>query len=200
MDAFTLSGITGPALGRLVNGRVSTRNAPGGNKLTLSSGAPDGKLSVAFSGSSAGPIRLYGFPFLSILSQATGDPWFIEPAFDDGCTGTLVREKGAIRFDDLTLDEKNHLSVIGNLVLDSNDALSGTLQLGLPEPILNSSHASLKRAFSESRNGLRWVTIRISGTGLRPKDNFRESYQGEAAATQQPSSGNAFDELTTPGK
>lgn len=200
MNGFNLSGIAGTSLGNLVSGRVDTRNASIPNALTFSSQNRSGKLSAAFASSQNTLPKLNNFPFLGILSRLTDNPWFLDPLFHDGCTGILHRDGGIARISDLSLVSRSQFKVTGDLSVQPNDVLSGVLDIGLPEAlILNARNKSLEQIFTESRDGFKWTSLKISGTSGRPIDNFAElAASASKSAPASPDSPDLFEQLTTP--
>ncbi|WAC21213.1 hypothetical protein OVA24_07430 [Luteolibacter sp. SL250] len=201
MNSFNMNGIAGTSLGHLVAGRVDTREIPGGrNELSFSSSNPAGRLHVAFSSSSNSLPRLNNFSFLRKLSQLTDNPWFLDPLFHDGCTGILHRENGVVRISELAIVSKTQLKVTGDLSLEKNEVLSGTLEVGLPEATVTAGrNPALAQVFKESKDGFRWVTLKISGTSGRPVDNFAELAQAAGETVGEPDeSKDLFETLTTP--
>ncbi len=205
MNSFNMNGIAGLSLGHLVSGRVDSRDIPGdGNRLSFSSSTPAGLLHVAFTSSSNSLPRLNNFSFLRKLSELTDNPWFVDPQFHDGCTGILHRENGTVRISELVLLSKTQLKVTGDLSLDKNEVLSGTLHVGLPEAtVTGGRNPALAKVFKDKKDGFLWVTLKISGTSGRPIDNFAELAEaavGNAGAAGAPEGGkkDLFDTLTAP--
>ncbi len=201
MNSFNMNGIAGSSLGHLVAGRVDSREVPGqGNRLSFSSSKPAGQLHVAFSSSSNSLPRLNNFSFLRKLSQLTDNPWFLDPLFHDGCTGILHRENGVVRISELVLLSKTQLKVTGDLSLEKNEVLSGTLDVGLPEATVSGGrNPALAKVFKDSKDGFRWVTLRISGTSGRPVDNFAELAEAVGGTVGEAEEGkDLFDTLTAP--
>ncbi len=201
-SAFALSGLTGAPLGRLISGKVDSRDAEGSNRISMTGGKSP-RISIAFSAASGTPLKLNGFQFLSTLSQITGNPWFIEPVLDDACSGLYLREEGMIRLADLSFLERGHMRLEGDVTLrQKDDSLSGTLRVGLPDTVLASfKNPRLDSVFKENLEGYRWATIKLSGTSERPQDNLKDLYQA-AHASSSPDTGagggTLFEQLTQP--
>lgn len=198
LSSFNLNGIAGTSLGHLVAGRVDSRGPESENQLAFSSSDPSGKLTVAFASAPNTFPKLNNFRFLGSLWKITENAWFKDPVFHDGCTGILHRENGIARISDLNMLAKTQLSVTGELAVQPNDVLSGTLQIGLPEAtIVGAKNPKVAAVFTEARDGFRWVTLTISGTASRPVDNFEE-IAGNAPSSDNSPSGDLFDSLTAP--
>lgn len=203
MTSFNLNGIAGTSLSNLVVGRFDSREIPGSqNHLTFSSSIPTGgKLQIGFASSPNTLPRLNNFSFLRYLSQITDNPWFLDPLFHDGCTGILHRDNGIVRITDLTILSKTQLKVTGDLTIQENETLTGVLHVGLAVPtVTGGRNPALAKVFKEERDGFRWVTLNISGTGARPIDNFAELVQAARGAAAEPGEENKdlFEQLTAP--
>lgn len=202
MNSFNISGITGKSLGNLLRGKMdSLDGAESQNQLSFSSNIPTGKLNVAFVAAPNAQPRLTNFTFLAKLSHLTDNPWYLDPVFLDGCTGVIQREKGIIRIHDLALTSSSQLKITGDLTLQANDVLSGTLEVGLPEAlIISGKNPLLGKIFKDSRDGFCWITLKISGTGGRPIDSFNELIQNTGNQTMNPETPglDMFDKLTAP--
>jgi hypothetical protein len=198
MSSFNLNGIAGTSLGYLIAGHVDSRDTLGENHLTVS-GTSGGKLKVAFASAPNTFPKLHSFPFLGKLTKLTDNPWFAEPLFQDGCTGVLERDFNTTSIRDLSAISRNQLWITGDLSVQTNDVLSGTLSIGLPEAsIVAARNPRLQDIFKESRDGFRWITLKISGTGSRPIDNFDEVAGSVRQGATDPSEGDLFDRLTQP--
>jgi hypothetical protein len=81
--------------------------------------------------------------------------------------------------------------------------LSGTLQLGVAEAMINSAKITrLNSMFGPAKEGFRWITLKISGRAAAPADNFKELYTSSAVPRKTPaptgSEGSSFEDLTRP--
>lgn len=196
MSSFNLNGIAGPSLGHLIAGRIDSAGSPESDVLEFSK--TGGSMSVNFTSSPNTLPKANNFPFLTKLSKITENPWFIDTTFRDVFTGTLHRDREKISMTGLNLLSRTHLWITGDLSIAPNDVLTGNLKVGLPEAVVNSSqNKGLASAFSESRDGFRWISLKISGTGSRPIDDFDEVTAGAAAAGGSEGQ-DMFDRLTTP--
>jgi hypothetical protein len=101
------------------------------------------------------------------------------------------------------------------LTITADQSLSGTLEIGIPEPVVQlSPNLKTEALFGPVREGFRWLSLTIGGTTARPTDNFSELYGNAKEAAQadplqlrEPSQpapsdevdpGKAFEDLTTP--
>ncbi len=205
LDAFQISGIAGPVLGRLFSGRIDSLVNSKSNQLSfLSTANPSAKLEVAFQSNPSSPFELQGFPFLFALNQLLDDPWFERPNFDSDVSGVIHREGGSVSLRNLNLQSKGRLALMGSITLAQDQKLSGSFQVGVAEAMLgNSKNPRLRTMFNEQRDGFRWVTLKISGSASAPSDNFKELFATTAETTEdslssKKSGKSDFEELTKP--
>jgi hypothetical protein len=202
LESFQMSGITGPAFGRLFSGRVDSLNKLDSNKLSfLPSEAPSTKLDISFHTSPSSQIDVQGFPFLFALSQALDDAWFEKPVFEENTTGEIHHEAGTLSLQNLSFIHKDRMALQGAIVLAEDQTLSGNLQVGIAEAmIVSSKNLRLKSMFTRQREGFFWITLKISGSTSAPMDNFRELYTSSVIEAKEPqkSSSSTFEELTQP--
>ncbi|MEO5917191.1 MAG: hypothetical protein ABIS50_23375 [Luteolibacter sp.] len=203
---FQLSGITGPHLGKLFSGRIDTLPTTKSNYLTFyPSQNPTPKLAIAFRCSLTSTIEVSGFPCLFMLSQALEDEWFQRPSFEgDTVGGTLQYEADATKLQDLNLESKGRMALRGHISVAANQALSGNLEVGVADSMVAASKTSrMKTLFGPSKEGFRWITLKIGGTASNPTDNFKELFLAPEATPSAESNdpdhkGSTFDELTKP--
>ena len=206
LEAFPLSGLTGPDLSHLISGKIDTLPNTKSNYFSFyPREKPTPKLVVAFRPALTSSVEISGFPCLFALSQTLEDEWFQHPVFDgDTVGGTLQREAGVVSFQDLNFENKGRLALRGNLAMAANKTLSGTLELGVAEAmIVASKTARLRTLFGPTREGFRWITVKIGGTAANPTDNFKELFltPEDARSEQSPESdhkGSTFEDLTKP--
>lgn len=208
LKSFELSGITGPALGKLISGRADSISATKSNYLTFyPTGNPSPELDIAFSTTQTSGISIQSLPFLFALSQVLEDEWFERPVFDDDAKGFLHREKGIVSFRDLEFENKGRMALRGGISMASNQTLSGTLQVGIAEAMIASAPKAhlrqLNAMFGPSKEGFRWLEIDVSGPASAPVDTFKDLYS-MVGQSGRPDKGRAsegessFEELTRP--
>ncbi len=204
LESFLISGITGPALGRLVSGRVDSISAAKSNYLAFKpSSDPSLTMEVAFGVTPTSTIEFQGFPFLVAISQLLeGDEWFEKPIFESDATGIIHREKGTISLRNLNFENKSRMSIRGDLSMGANHALSGTLRVGIPDAMIP-KNSRLQTILSPPEDNFRWVDIKIGGTANAPTDNFQDIYSRneasrETSPTPPKAEGSSFEELTRP--
>lgn len=206
LDAFQLSGITGPALGRLFSGKVDSLPVAKSNSLSfLPTDKSSPILEVSFRVSPTSKIEVQGFPFLFALSQILGeDPWFEHPVFEGDARGVIHREGGIVTLRDLSLEAKGRLALRGEISIAANQTVSGGLQVGLAEAMIADAPTSrLNSMFGPPKDGFRWLTLKISGPASQPVDNFKELFSTAAVTPRQSpapveTDGSSFEELTRP--
>jgi hypothetical protein len=205
LQFFELEGLTGPAIGRLINGRIDSAPITKSNFLSFQPTADSSPaLEIAFQVSPSSQIELRGFPFLLGLAQTLDDPWFRSPVFETDARGIIHREDGAVTFRNLNLESKGRLSVRGGFSISADQELSGKLEIGVTEAMISSAKNSrLKSMFGPPREGFRWLSLIIGGPVVTPSDNFKEifsSADGTASDTVAPegAEGSTFEQLTRP--
>ncbi|MCU0751757.1 MAG: hypothetical protein MUF86_07310 [Akkermansiaceae bacterium] len=203
MASFLLSGIAGPDLGQIFAGRVDTRSKVKSNYLAFTPGSETGvTLAVTFRNALNSSLEVQGFPFLTHLALMLGDNWYDRPAFETEATGTLRRQGAVVTLEDLHLEQKARMALRGNLTLAADRRLNGTLTLGLPEAMIKSSgHPKLEAMFGPDDGGFRWLTLKISGSGVKPADNFLEIADATRPAKPSPPPEGkvpSFEDLTVP--
>jgi hypothetical protein len=205
MSAFELTGISGPAMGRLIFGKVDSVPVDDSNQFTFypkTQAQP--KLEVAFHVSPTSSIEVNAFPFLFGLSRALDDVWYERPTFESDATGTFLRETGTLSLRNLNLESKGRMAIRGDLTLAANQNVSGELEVGIAEAMIASSKdVRLDAMFSEPRDGFRWITLKISGPVTKPVDNFKELYSdarpdGDISPGHLDEKTPSFEELTRP--
>jgi len=203
--SFPLEQLAGRDLGRFVSGAVDSREASTVNFLTFIPGQPDSyRFSASWAGGGDSPLKMAELPCFSELARLIGDGWFIAPAFDGACGGTLRLEKTAVRFDDLDLHAKSRLRVTGSIMAGKDKALSGHLRLGIPSSFaLADESGRLHRLLSAENEGFRWVDVEVSGTVTKPVDDFRQKLAEPFSTPRKPAANKGenesqFEELTRP--
>lgn len=223
LDNFNLADLLGKDLGKLLDARIDSRQDDDSNVLSFTSGAMDSvDLSIAFRNTLTSQITLKGFPFLLSLARTLGDSWYEQPDLEEA-VGTIVRNGSTLELCDFDLSRKTHMVIKGNLVVNAAKNLSGSLEIGIPESVVQlSPNLKSEALFGPVRDGFRWLKLTLSGTLARPTDNFAEVYaavkevsQAGAAAPGDPAAapagspaspvpapeidpGKAFDDLTKP--
>ncbi|MES2440524.1 MAG: hypothetical protein V4584_15770 [Verrucomicrobiota bacterium] len=205
LESFQISGITGPAMGRLVSGRIDSQPTAKSNYLSFRPAANSApKLDIAFRVAPTSKIEFLGFPFLFALSQTIDDTWFEHPVFDSDATGILHREAGVISLRDINFESKGRLALRGEISISANQTLSGSLEVGVAEAMIAASKAPRLRAmFGPPSEGFQWITLKIGGPAAAPTDNFKELFSAASPAapgssSPPESSGSTFEELTRP--
>jgi hypothetical protein len=196
-------------MGRLLSGRIDSAPATKSNFLSFLPTADSGStLEIAFQVSPSSQIELRGFPFLLAVARILDNPWFQSPVFDTNASGTIHRENGIVTLRDLSFESKGHLAIRGQVSMAANQQLSGNLEVGVAEAMIASAKSSpdslrLKSMFGPSREGFRWVTLKIGGPIATPTDNFKDIFSAatpSSSDTTAPaeSGGSTFEELTRP--
>jgi hypothetical protein len=203
MESFLLSGIVGPDLGQLFAGRIDSQSKVKSNYLAFTPGSEAGvTLAVTFRNALNSSLEIQAFPFLTHLSLMLGDNWYERPVFETEANGTLRRQGAMVALEDLHLEQKARMALRGNLTLAADRRLDGTLAVGLPEAMIKSSgHPKLEAMFGPVDGGFRWLSLKITGSGGKPVDNFLEIADATRPAKPSPqpeSKVPSFEDLTVP--
>jgi hypothetical protein len=205
LDSFDMSGIIGPALGGVIAGEVDSLPVATSNFLSfvpVKDSSP--VLNVSFRRNSSSNITLQGLPFLLALARTLEDSWFERPTFDGDSGGVIHRENDRVSVRQIDLVSKSRMALQGEISMTANRDLSGSLELGISEPMLDASvNARFQAMFGPEKNGFRWLTLKIGGSAAAPSDNFKELFLAaspgqKAAPTPDESRRSTFDELTRP--
>ncbi|HEX7261934.1 MAG TPA: hypothetical protein VF258_08975, partial [Luteolibacter sp.] len=205
LDSFQLSGIIGPSLGRLFSGRIESIGQDNSNYLSfLPTQNPHPTLDLAFRTSPTSKIELQGFPFLFALARTLDDPWFEHPVFEGDSGGVIHRENGVVSFREIDFVSKGRMAVRGRISIAANQTLSGNLEIGITEAMVAAAPTRrMQSMFGPSKDGYRWITLRISGPAAAPADNFKELFSATPAipattAAPADETESTFEELTRP--
>ncbi len=234
LTAFNVADLFGPELAKFIQVRLDSREVADSNFFAFSAANPaDAELSVAFTNSERDPraprasgdsqdtdLRtskpvnnfIVGFNFLDLLSKAADDSFYKHPAFEE-ITGIIGSKNGEITVSELECLRRSRFAIKGDFVIGKNKALSGTLQIGLPEGVLRFvEDQRFKAMFGPLIREFHWTTVRLSGTTDIPSDDFAKSYQeanpvaapddaaGAASDGERPAAPGESDRETDPGK
>lgn len=202
LEAYLLSGIVGPDLGRLFSGRIDTTADAKSNCLSFTPAAdPAAALTIAFCNSLNLSFELNGFPFLFGLAQTMGDGWFERPVFESDVRGVILCADGNIAIGNLSCENKDRMALRGAVTMAPDRRLTGNLKVGVTDAAIQSSRTRrLDSLFGPATEGFRWLTLKIGGTAAAPTDNFKELFQSPQPAEKPDPSGEipTFEELTQP--
>jgi hypothetical protein len=202
MESFLFSGLVGEEFGRLFAGRVDTMDSAKSNYLSFLPGpSPDAAMAVSFRGSLTSAFEINGFPFLAGLAQALDDKWFLSPVFEGDVTGSLRRADGVVSFSEMSFVNKDRMALRGAISMAADRRLSGNLEVGVADAMIQASrNRRLDAMFSPTRDGFRWVTLKIGGSAANPTDDFRVIFEAAATAAQPTPTREipSFEDLTRP--
>lgn len=201
LSAFQVADLFGPDLAKFINFKLDSREVASSNYLSVVPASPqDAEIAVAFTSAlSAGFLQpvtsdginsidaknsLAGFPFLSKLATALDDRKYLSPVFDEA-TGVIRRKGARIEARDLRFVCRALFTVSGSFTIAEDRSLTGSLEVGLPETVLElARQEKLDAMFGPVRNGLRWCPVRLGGSADFPTDDFAASLSGPARVTE----------------
>ena len=205
LDSFPIQTVLGPELGRILSGRIDSREVAEANYLNFNTRGDEGAdLVIAFRPSLSSQIQWSSLPVFTVLARGLADEWFQTPVFADDSTGIIHRGVSTIRLTDLSFTNKGRMAIRGDLTLNTDQTLRGTLRIGIAEAMIASSPSeALSRVFPEISEGFRWVELTIGGSSTRPTDNFSQLYEaamstGKAAPGTPGNATDDFEDLTRP--
>ena len=142
-------------------------------------------------------------PMFGVLAKEVGESWYQNPNFDQEASGTLVRSGNSGGVENLRFVARDRLTITGQLAADAQGTLDGSVEVGLPDGLVNEASASIRAVFKRREGGYSWATVRLSGNGRQPQDDLQKQLDS-ATTTATPAAGgnqsleDAFRELTTP--
>ena len=205
LDAFDISGITGSSLGRLFLGKIDTQAAVKSNFLSFQPRADSSpSLEVSFVASPSSRMEIQGFTFLSGLALAMQDSWFEKPVFEADSSGEILRTQGNVILQKLNFENRARMACRGEIKMAASEQLTGNLEIGIAEAMIGAAkNPRLNSLFRTTKDGFRWLTLKISGTAANPTDNFKELFAAaETVSPEDPSTADdaesTFEKLTRP--
>jgi hypothetical protein len=205
LTSFPIQNLAVAPFGRFVSGPVDTRETAAENLLTFVPGQANSyRFTALLRGAANSPLKVSGLPCLNVLARLFADERFATPLIDGESVLTLRMDAGGIHLDNLQLEAKGRLMLRGSMSIAADQTLSGELQLGLtPALALADDSGRLHRAFGPAHDGYRWVTVKLSGTASKPRDDFQQALLESPARPAEPAAEDAdparrFEELTKP--
>jgi hypothetical protein len=187
MESFRLNYLLGADLGRFILGRVETKEVSDSNFLVVKPGSDElPVLELTLGNALNSRIDLSGFNFLSKLSIGLNEDWYELPNFDNEISMLVKRQGERVEIREIKFEERGRMAVRGRLVNGAGGAISGELQIGLPEGIVvGSKNKKIDMMFGQVREGYRWVELIIGGTSAVPTDNFMELYDAAESSVKE---------------
>lgn len=188
VQGMRLPYLVGVDFGRFFTGGVDSAEIPDSNFLAFSPDSPDSAvLELTLTNSVDSRIELGGFVFLSQLAAVLDERWYEAPIFEDDATFVVRRLGADVEIKDISFVNRGRMSIRGSLSNGNAGTLAGTLRIGLPETTVTAAqNKRLDLLFGPTREGYRWLDVKVGGTSAMPKDNFKEQYTkaGEAPSAE----------------
>jgi len=171
LDGFQIEALIGEEAGRFFIGRVDTRAGQDAGAIRISK--DEGlQMRAELVASPMSEFTFNHFPFLSFIARSVDDRWFSSPVFD-APSMVLIRDGDEMVFDQISFSSRHRMAIRGSFSIDSNDAISGEIEVGLSPTVIDAAIARrLDGMFSPERDDFRWVTLEVGGTTRVPTDNF----------------------------
>jgi len=199
-----LGSLLGPNFGSWMISDVETPEGGESGVLSYEANSPSPiSLRIPFRASPSAYTYWKQLPMFAVLAKETNESWYQAPHFDLEASGTLVRAGITGGLDNLHFAARNRLTLRGRLATDPQGTLDGSLDVGLPDALVNEASAQIRSVFKRREGGFSWATVRLSGTGRQPQDDLQKQLDAAATTTTPAAGGNqsledAFRELTTP--
>jgi hypothetical protein len=192
-------------LGRILSGRIESREVINSNFLSFNPGSAEShRFVLAFRGGFSSRLTLGNFPFLYELSRILDDSGYEKPNLDSGASGVIRYSGGVWVIDELRFESKSRLGIRGSLTIGADKSLSGRLEVGLPARQISTFLSSMDSVFSPPREEMRWIDVQISGNTTAPQDDLAKRLVAsmKPAGSSKASSGSdprsQFEEATRP--
>ncbi len=198
-----LARLLGPSFGSWLGAEVETPEGGQDGSITFKAGAvPSFSCRVPFRATATSDSRSALLPLYSVIAGELAESWYRAPVFDLDTSGTLIRNSSSTGVEDVRLEARNRLIMTGKIMADTGGALTGTLEVGLPQGLTKDAPAAFVAVFKRSEGGYAWATVNIFGTGRQPQDDLQKQLDAAAsaapAASGKESLEDAFRELTKP--
>ncbi len=173
VENFPIEHLFGQEFGRILSGRIESRDLPNSNFLTFIPGSMESaQLMMAFRGGFSSKLTLSNLPFLNVLARTLDDSGYQRPSIDSGASGIIRMSSSGYSIEDLRLEAKSRLMLRGSLSVTNGRQLKGRLELGLPANQVSNYLRAIDAEFSAPREEMRWIDIEVSGTTAAPEDDF----------------------------
>jgi hypothetical protein len=206
LDRVPMGTLLGPAFGTWLSATVETPEGGEDGSFHFKGGAaPSFSCRVPVHSTATSETKASQLPLFMILAKEVGESWYQSPRFDLAFSGTITRDAASAGIENLRMEARGRLTVTGGVMCDVAGVIDGTLEVGLPESALAEASAAFRRVFKRQDGGYAWASVRISGTGRKPLDDFQQQME-KPAATLSPAVGgdgsleDEFRDLTTPEK
>lgn len=118
-------------------------------------------------------ISIADFEFIKSISEHLQETYYIRPEFTDSSKLKVKWTKNRIEFSDIDLLQNEQMRLKGNVTINENDQLSGTLKVGIPVVVISRNKSVIfDKAFTENDGEYMWTTVVISGDIANPKDDL----------------------------
>ena len=182
VENFPIEHLVGLDLGQVFSGRIESREVLNSNFVSFNPGSLGStRFVLAFRGGFSSQLTLARLPFLYELSRILNDKGYEVLGIDSGASGVLRYTAGGWVIDELRLESKSRMAIRGSLVIGQDKTLSGNLEVGLPTRQITAFLSQLDSSFSQPREDMRWIDVRISGTTAAPQDDFGKRLVSTAA-------------------
>ena len=196
-----MSTLAGRGLGAILSCDVDSLPAADGKKASLvfEYGA-DSQLSFTIPFRSNSAAHASRLPMFDYLAKRLNTEEYRNPKFDLNARGVIYRDQAGVRIEEIQLDNKGYISIAGRMSADPSGALSGQLEIGIPDAVVGDGGMDFQTAFTRSARGMKWLSVHLSGSVDQPQDDLEKIIvaTGKLGAdhTQEEQEDKAWDEAT----
>ncbi|BDS06177.1 hypothetical protein NT6N_12170 [Oceaniferula spumae] len=127
-------------------------------------------------------IDLSELPMLTTMKDLTGNTDYLRPSFNH-CRGNISRTSDGVSLNKLVWISNSLITLQGNINVDSEKKMSGTLDVGIPTSAFDGTPPA---PFQGPKDGLYHAKVTLGGTIHNPHDNLRELLKVNTAEKSEP--------------
>lgn len=113
---------------------------------------------------------LTAFPALEAIANYTNTKRYHSLALNEAHSDWQWQD-GRLSLENFTIASEGAIRAEGEITIDG-DKLDGTMRLGLPPSVVEKIPGASTEIFTTEERGLRWASVRISGTTKKPKEDL----------------------------
>ncbi len=176
---YPIQEILGKALGRLIHGKLQSDNG----SLSYHYKKPSSESLSFILPFNSTEIQFEGLPMFKRLNQLMGNTAYNRPVFQI-CHGTIVRKAQELSINDIEFINNGLMNLSGNIHVNANGKLSGTLRVSIPQAAFADTIPS---AFTGPSEGFYHIDVTLNGSVQTPNDNLHTLLQTKKKTLIQPS-------------
>jgi hypothetical protein len=175
--SFPIEELLGQGLGRMIKGEIQ-----GDSGIISYDYKKDTNQALSFIlPFQSTDIRCEGFPMFKALNKLLRDTAYARPIFTRA-QGTIIRTSEGLNLNDLELISNGFMLIQGNIAVNTQGKLSGTLSIGIPQSAFDDD---APEPFSGPRDGFYHLNVELSGSVQTPNDNLHELLKASRPSSKQ---------------